>query len=121
MDDSLTFKTDEQQSAEDAPQPEWAIAEIFGHRKHVGRCVEVTRFGAPMLRIDVPKNGDPDDPEWITHFYGGGSIFSYTLTDEKTAFEMNKPWAPAARFLPEPDEAEEDEDFDAEQEFYDRF
>ena len=64
---------------------EWAIVEIFGHRRHVGRAREEERFGAKMLRIDVPKIGPAkEDITWPSHFYGGGSIFSYTVTDEKT-------------------------------------
>lgn len=64
---------------------EWAIVEVFGHRRHVGRAQEVEKFGAKMLRIDVPKLG-PGEGEvaWSTHLYGGSSIFSYTTTDEKT-------------------------------------
>ena len=34
-----------------------------------------------MIRIDVPINGDPEKNGWESHFYGGGSIFSYTPTD----------------------------------------
>jgi hypothetical protein len=64
---------------------EWAIVEIFGHRRHVGKAREEERFGAKMLRIDVPKIGaTKDDVTWSSHFYGGSSIFSYTVTDEKT-------------------------------------
>jgi hypothetical protein len=64
---------------------EWAIVEIFGHRRHVGRAREEERFGAKMLRIDVPKIGPAkEDVTWSSHFYGGSSIFSYTVTDEKT-------------------------------------
>ena len=33
---------------------EWAIVEIMGHRKHAGRIREEERFGAKMLRVDVP-------------------------------------------------------------------
>ena len=37
------------------PAPEmWAQVEIFGHRRHYGRISEVERFGAKLLRVDVP-------------------------------------------------------------------
>lgn len=64
---------------------EWAIVEVFGHRRHVGRAMEVERFGSKLIRIDVPKLG-PGEGEiaWSSHFYGGSAIFSYTPTDEKT-------------------------------------
>ncbi|UFZ05497.1 hypothetical protein LQG66_04035 [Bradyrhizobium ontarionense] len=64
---------------------EWAIVEIFGHRRHVGKAREEERFGSKMLRIDVPKLGPgTDEISWSSHFYGGSSIFSYTITDQET-------------------------------------
>lgn len=78
---------------------EWAIIEIFGHRRHAGRCREEERFGAKMLRVDVPNNGDPEKQGWTTHYYGGGAIFSFTLTDEASAMKANKPYAPAYRTI----------------------
>ncbi len=47
---------------------EWAIVEIFGHRRHAGRAREEERFGAKMLRIDVPVKGDPATHGWETHW-----------------------------------------------------
>lgn len=92
---------------------EWAVVEVFGHRRHAGRAREEERFGAKMLRIDIPQLKWPEDQpdakdptvtEWVTHFYGGASIFSYTLTDEQTVFQINRPYKPAGRYsLPEPD------------------
>ncbi|MCK1501525.1 hypothetical protein [Bradyrhizobium sp. 188] len=64
---------------------EWAIVEIFGHRRHVGKAREEERFGAKMLRIDVPKlGGTKEEIIWSSHYYGGSSIFSFTVTDERT-------------------------------------
>lgn len=92
---------------------EWAIVEIFGHRRHAGRAREEERFGAKMLRIDIPVKGEPDSNGWQTHYYGGNAIFSFALTDEATALHMNKPYEPASRYsLPAPsDDAEEELDF----------
>lgn len=94
------------------PEPEYAIVEIFGRRKHAGRIQEVDRFGAKMLRIDVPNKGDFANG-FISHFYGGGSIFSLTNTDLATVERINKPYEPAGRYsLPapadEPDEPDDD-------------
>ena len=91
---------------------DWAIVEIFGHRKHAGRAREEERFGAKMLRVDVPVDGDPEKG-WTTHYYGGSAIFSFTLTDEATVKRMNKPYAMPSRYLPSPDEpdAADDEEF----------
>lgn len=44
---------------EDEEGWEWAVVEVFGHRRHAGRTREEERFGAKMLRIDVPNKGDP--------------------------------------------------------------
>lgn len=68
---------------ETPPPDEYSIVEIFGHRRHVGRILEVDRFGAKMLRIDVPKDGKFDNG-YVTHFYGGSSIFSMTPCDLAT-------------------------------------
>lgn len=86
---------------------EWALVEIMGFRKHAGRCREVERFGAKLLRIDVPINGDPVANGWETHFYSGQSMFSYTPTAEAVVMKMNKPYEPAHQYrLPSP--ADED-------------
>jgi hypothetical protein len=89
---------------------EWILVEIMGHRTHWGRAREEERFGAKMLRIDVPVKGDPAANGWATHYYGGPSIFSFTPTDEATVMARNKPWdAPSRLSLAAPD-GDEDED-----------
>lgn len=94
---------------------EWAIVEIFGHRKHAGRTREEERFGAKMLRIDIPNEADPANKGWTTHYYGGSSIFSFSLTDEATVMRINKPYAPASRLSYQPNRDDEDygEEFDS--------
>jgi hypothetical protein len=76
---------------------EWMLVEIMGHRSHWGRARQEERFGAKMLRIDVPVMGDVAANGWSTHYYGGASIFSFTLTDEATVMAHNKPYEPPAR------------------------
>jgi hypothetical protein len=71
---------------------EYAMVEIFGHRRHAGRVAEVERFGAKLLRVDVPKGGDFANG-WTTHFYGGSAIFSMTPTSKVEKF--NQPYRPA--------------------------
>jgi hypothetical protein len=95
---------------------EWAVVEIFGRRHHAGRTREEERFGAKMLRVDVPKlEWVEEDGErrvvvtgWATHFYGGGAIFSFSLTDEASVMKSNRPYDPPSRLTYRP--AEEDED-----------
>lgn len=83
--------TEQPAASTDADGWEWAIVEIFGHRKHAGRTREEERFGAKMLRIDIPIKGDPAANGWATSYYGGASIFSFALSDEATVLRMNKP------------------------------
>lgn len=88
---------------------QWAIVEIFGHRRHFGRAREEERFGSKMLRIDVPKEGDPTKNGWETHWYGGSAIFSFTLTDEDSVMRANKPYEAPSRYrLPAPNDPEPD-------------
>lgn len=90
---------------------QWACVEIFGHRKHYGRISEVEKFGAKMLRVDVPTAaaapllGEPE--KWETFVYGGGAIFSVTPMTEEAARkwadnERPRPYQPLNR-LPGPD------------------
>lgn len=83
-------------------EPEFAIVEVFGHRKHAGRIYEVERFGAKMLRVDVPKEGD-FAKGFTTLFYGGASIFSMAPCDLATVARVNKPYEPASRLTYDPD------------------
>ena len=88
---------------------EWARVEVMGHRCHYGRTREEERFGAKMLRIDIPKKGDVAANGWETIYYGGASIFSFALTDEATVVRANKPYDPAARLTySEPEDGNED-------------
>lgn len=89
-------------AANETPQPEsdgweWAVVEVFGHRRHAGRTREEERFGAKLLRIDIPKKGDPETHGWETIYYGGSSIFSFSLSDEASCTRLNKPYEPPSR------------------------
>jgi len=91
---------------------EWGIVEIFGHRRHAGRVREQEQFGAKMLRVDIPIDGDPAKG-WVSHFYGGAAIFSYSLSDEATVLKINAPYAPFRLRAPvEENPAPDDEDLD---------
>lgn len=87
------------------PGFEWACVEVFGHRRHFGRCIEEERFGGKMLRVDVPTpTPEPTLPiVWTTHYYGGAALFSYTPTDEATVMRANEPYvSPYAKRIPLP-------------------
>ena len=91
------METDATESATVDDGWEWAIVEIFGHRRHVGRTREEERFGAKLLRIDIPVDGDAAANGWKTIYYSGGSTFSFALCSEAAAIQANKPYAPPRR------------------------
>jgi hypothetical protein len=94
-----------------AEQPEeFAIVEIFGHRRHVGRVLEVEKFGTKMLRVDVPTDGD-FAKGYVSHLYSGGAIFGMTPTDLDTVVRSNKPSSGYGTYqLPPPDDEDDDND-----------
>lgn len=50
---------------------------------------------------------------WTTHYYGGGSIFGLTLTDEVSVMRANKPYeSPYRARLPAPGELDQASEFD---------
>lgn len=61
----------------------WAIIEFMGHRRIGGLATEGERFGAKMLRVDIPPVEETE--QTITQYYGGSSIYALTITDEETA------------------------------------
>ena len=89
------------ETTEPTPEPddgwEWAVVEVMGHRRHAGRTREVERFGAKMVRVDVPTKGDPEAHGWTTHFYPGAALFSFTPCTREAALAANKPYEPPAR------------------------
>lgn len=67
-----------------APPPdEYAVVEVFGHQRHVGRISEVERFGTKMLRVDEPADvlaeaADIFAGGCTSYFLSGASIFRLT-------------------------------------------
>jgi hypothetical protein len=76
---------------EQAVPAEWAIVELLGHRRLAGRISEETRFGAVLLRLDVPIG-----EAWQTQYYSGAALYALTPCDEATARAV------AAHHTPEP-------------------
>lgn len=90
----------------EAPEDEYAVVEVFGHRRHYGRVLEVERFGAKLLRVDIPTEGD-FAKGYTSHLYGGAAIFSFTPTDRETVERCNRPYHAARPLLAR---AEDDDD-----------
>ena len=90
---------------------EWAVVEIMGHRRHAGRVREEERFGAKLLRIDIPNKGDPDAHGWTTHYYPGSALFSFSPAERDAVLRINRPHAAPARLsFSGPDGAFDDEE-----------
>ena len=98
---------------------EWAVVELLGHRKLAGRVREETLFGTALLRLDVPTGADGPDG-FVTQFYGGGSIYCITPTDEAMAraFAARNQPEPVHRYELPPASAEEAESRHIEAEVY---
>ncbi len=54
------------------PTREYALVEIYGHRRHYAEISDVERVGAKFLRV---HDADTDE----VHFYGAAAIFSLTI------------------------------------------
>jgi hypothetical protein len=105
------FSVEQNENVESAATEEYAIVEVFGHRRHAGRVCEVEKFGTKLLRIDIPTDGD-FAKGFTTHFYGGSSIFSFSPCDLAMVQKVNKPYDAAGRLTyrePEPDEIDDGE------------
>jgi len=93
----------------EAPFGSWAIVELMGHRRLAGWVTEESRFGSPMLRIDIPGAGETR----TTQYYGNQSIYCVTPTTEEIATAIAKRCQPApvvACELPAPARPWDDDD-----------
>lgn len=105
----------------------WAILELMGHRRLIGRLSTATIAGASFLRIDIPQEGDKE----ATQFYSPSAVYAITPTTEELAlraahlnivapvsrFELPAPKAPADAATDlgqeeDDDEYDQDNDYD---------
>lgn len=63
----------------------WALVELFGHQKIVGKVTEASLAGGAFLRVDVPAF-EGDKP--FTRFYGPGAIYSINPVTEEIAMQL---------------------------------
>lgn len=76
---------------DDKPRNDWAIVEIFGHIRRIGRIGEVELAGAKLLRVDVPYKPTAENPagERVdVYTYGGAAIFSCRPISEAWAIRL---------------------------------
>jgi hypothetical protein len=76
---------------------EWALVELFGHQKIVGKVSEATLAGGAFLRVDVPAVAE-NKP--YTRFYGPGAIYSINPVTEEIALGLLQRYRnePVSRF-----------------------
>lgn len=85
--------TNDQQQTQTPAFSEWAILELFGHRRVAGHVSEVQVAGAGMYRVDIPAaDGHPAQ----THFYAPAAVYGLHPVAEDVAR------AAAERFRPQP-------------------
>lgn len=89
------------------PEGDYAIVEVMGHVRHVGRVSEVERFGQKFCQVEPLKNHEFLPPVLV----GGASIYQFRPCSAEQAFMLTETWEfkDAHRALPAP-AMEEDED-----------
>lgn len=68
----------------------WALLELFGHQRIVGRVSTQVVGVAALVRVDVPDltKGGKVVRKGFTRFYGPGAIYSITPVDETAVRQM---------------------------------
>ena len=66
---------------------QWAIVDVMGHQRYVGRVSEQTIAGKGFVRIDVPAS---DDQPAFTKLLGTQAIYSISPVSETVARAMCK-------------------------------
>jgi hypothetical protein len=64
---------------------EWALIELFGHARVVGRVTEAQIGGGNFIRCDVP---DENGATRFTRFFGPSAIYSISPVSRQTAIAM---------------------------------
>lgn len=67
---------------------EWALVELFGHARIVGKVTEATIAGGAFIRVDVPN--DDGSAVVFTRFFGPGAIYSMSPIDKDLALKLAK-------------------------------
>ena len=67
---------------ESATVGRWGHIEICGHRSYYAFVSEVTRFGVPLMLVQVPDVSR--ESGWIAeHEYGGSALFGFHVLTEQ--------------------------------------
>lgn len=63
----------------------WALVELFGRNRIVGKVTEQSIGGCAFVRVDVPAHGN--EPAY-TKFYGNGAIYAMSPVTEQAAMKL---------------------------------
>ena len=78
----MNSETANQKTEQSTAFDSWALVEIMGHQRIVGKVTEATLAGGAFLRVDVPAfNG----AKAFTRFYSPGSIYCISPLSEDVA------------------------------------
>ena len=64
---------------------QWAMVELYGHQRIVGKVTEATIGGCSFIRVDVPEL---DEKPPFTRYFGQGAIYSINPISEEIAKEL---------------------------------
>lgn len=64
---------------------QWAIVDVMGHQRYVGRVTEQVIAGQGFVRVDIPKTSEVE--AW-TKLIGTASIYAITPVDKDIALQM---------------------------------
>lgn len=67
------------------PFETWALVELFGHQRIVGRVTDQALGGASFIRVDVPN---PDGSTRFTRMYGASAIYSISPVEREVAITL---------------------------------
>lgn len=64
---------------------QWALVELYGHQRIVGRVREATIGGCSFVRVDVPAVGEQKE---FTRYFGQNAIYSLNPIAEGVAMQL---------------------------------
>lgn len=77
--------------SDEASFDQWAVVELMGHVRLAGRLTEESHCGVALGRIDIPTS----DVDFVTQYFGGGSIYRITPVSEEAARQVARNSQPA--------------------------
>jgi hypothetical protein len=64
---------------------QWALVELYGHNRIVGKVKEASIGGCSFVRVDVPEIGDK---KGFTRYFGNNAIYSISPLDKEIAMQL---------------------------------